>query len=348
MGYDIFGNAIDLFKKALELDPNYALAYAGLGDAYAQRGWLFGFTPDWLDSSIVVSNKAIALEPNLAEGYKALGLAYEFKGWYRKALEANRKAIELNPNYRSAIANMGWVNWFVGEFAEALKWMKKSLSLDPTGVMDYHGLGAIYRGLDDYVQAKNMYRKAVELQPDFMYAHWGFSRIYLEEGKYQQALESSQKLLSFHPNDLFGLITTANVELFSGNYTRAKQYYERAIKIDSSRGGVFARMGYILWKTGKKDQARKMFNHCLQLTEEQLEQGNEHWRIPYNSAVIFAIQGNKEEAYKWLQKAIDRGWRFYRYAMRDPLLENLHKDEQFQQMMAQVKTIVNEIRKRVD
>ncbi|MFQ5866364.1 MAG: tetratricopeptide repeat protein, partial [bacterium] len=194
-------NAIDLFEKALELDTNYTLAYAGLGDAYAQRAWIFGFSVDWLDSSIVISNKAIALDPDLAEGYKALGLAYEFKGWYRKALEANRRAIERNPNYHQAIANMGWVNWFIGELDEALRWMEKGLSLDPTSPMMYFGLGIIYRALDDYVKAKEMYHKALELQPDFAYAHWELSIIYLEEGKYQQALASSQKMLSLNPKD---------------------------------------------------------------------------------------------------------------------------------------------------
>ncbi|MFQ6114374.1 MAG: protein kinase, partial [bacterium] len=341
-------NAIELFKKALELDPDYALAYAGLGDAYAQRAWIFGFSMDWLDSAIVASSKAISIDPNLAEGYKALGLAYEFKGWYRKALEADRKAIELNPNYHQAIANMGWVNWFIGELDEALKWMKKSLSLDPTRPMQYFGLGIIYRALDDYVRAKEMYHKALELQPDLGYAHWELSTIYLEEGKYQQALESSQKILTLNPKDFTGLIATGDVELFSGKFTQAKQYYEKAIEIDSSRGDVFARLGFILWKTGEKDQAQKMFDYCLRVAREQLGQGNEHWVIPYIVAGIYAIQGNKEEAYKWLQQAIDRGWRFYRYAIRDPLFENLHEDEQFQQMMAHVKATIDEMRKRIE
>jgi tetratricopeptide (TPR) repeat protein len=75
-------NAIRLFKKALSLDSNYSLAFAGLGDAYAQRFWRFGFHGTWLDSSINQSKRALSINPNLAEGYKALGLAYEYKGWY--------------------------------------------------------------------------------------------------------------------------------------------------------------------------------------------------------------------------------------------------------------------------
>ncbi len=95
-------NAIELFKRALELDPSYALACAGLGDAYGQRFIKFGFNDAWLDSSIVTSTRAISLNPSLAEGYKALGLAYMAKGGHRKSLEANRKAVELNPSYYPA------------------------------------------------------------------------------------------------------------------------------------------------------------------------------------------------------------------------------------------------------
>ena len=77
-------NAIELFHRALELDPDYALAYAGLGDAYAQRQWRFGYPPEWLDSSVAMSNRALALDEDLAEAHKALGLAYEYKGWLRR------------------------------------------------------------------------------------------------------------------------------------------------------------------------------------------------------------------------------------------------------------------------
>ncbi|HEY4643370.1 MAG TPA: protein kinase, partial [Bacteroidota bacterium] len=64
-------NAVQLFKNALDLDPNYALAYAGLGDAYGQRVQRFGFAEGWLDSAVAVTDKAISIDPNLAEAYKA-------------------------------------------------------------------------------------------------------------------------------------------------------------------------------------------------------------------------------------------------------------------------------------
>ena len=341
-------NAIELFRKALELDPDFVLAYAGLGDAYAQRFWRFGYPGSWLDSAIEMSTRAISIDPNSAEAYKALALAYEYKGWYKKALEANYKAVELNPNNDGAIANIGWVNWFIGEYEEALRWFKKSLALNPTGAFHHHSIGLLYLVLDDYPKTEQWLNEALDLQPDLIFPHWGFSLMYLAEGRYQKAIQSSQQILSIDPDSLTGLIPIGDAELYSGNLLQAKQYYEKALEINPKRGDLLIRIGYILWKTGQEEEAQKMFSQALKLTQNQLEQGNEYWVLPYNIACINAIRGNRTEAYKWLQKAIDAGWRFFRLGLRDPMLEDLHEDNQFKQMMEEVKAKVYDMRKQIE
>jgi tetratricopeptide (TPR) repeat protein len=116
--------------------------------------------------------------------------------------------------------------------------------------------------------------------------------------------------------------------------------------IDSTRG--FTGLGYVYWKTGRRDEAQKMFARALKSNEEQLEQGNEDHNVPYDVARIKAVLGNKAEAYKWLQKAIDSGWRMYYVAEVDPFLEGLRGDDRFKRMMADVKARVDEMRKRID
>jgi len=341
-------NAIELFKKALELDPNYALAYAGLGDAYAQRTFRFGYPRSWLDSAIEVSEKAISIDLNSAEAYKALGLAYEYKGWYTKALEADRKAVELNPNYKAAVGNVGWVNWFIGEYVEAMKWFKKDLALDPTDAFSYYSIGVCNIGLDDYVKAKQWFKKSLELQPDLVFSHADLSELYLAEGNYKKAIQSAQEILSADPNEFIGLIASGNAELYSGKYDRAKQYFGKAMAIDPTRIDLLTRMGYVLWKTSQRDEAQKMFSQILKLAQEAIEQGDEFFGIPYYIAAIHAIQGNKEEALEWMKKAVKAGFRKIRYCQRDPILENLHQDDKFKQIIVQLKEMVDEMRRRVE
>ncbi len=341
-------NAIEIFRKALELDPDYVLAYAGLGDAYAQRAWRFDYPESWLDSAIEMSKRAISIDPSSAEAYKALALAYEYKGWYQKALEANYKAVELFPNYDSAIANIGWVNWFIGECEEALMWFNKGLALNPTDAFHHYGPGALYLVLDDYAKAEQWFNEALDLQPDMILAHEGFSLMYLAEGRYQKAIQSGQKILSVDPDSLTGLIRIGEAELYSGNLLQAKQYYEKALEISPKRGDLLTSIGYILWKTGQEGEAQKMFSQSLKLSQNQIEQGNEFWALPYDIACINAIQGNRTEAYKWLQKAIDAGWRYFRLGLRNPILEDLHEDNQFKQMMEEVKAKVYDMRKQIE
>ncbi len=346
--------AIELFKKALEVDPNYALAYAGLGQSYAVRTRRYEFPQAWADSGIAVSKKAISIDPNLPEAYSSLSISYNQRGWHQMALEASRKAIELNPNYAPAVLLNGYWNLYTGRLEEALQSLKKAVILDPSDAFNFYGIGAVYFRLDDLAKAEQWFKKGIELQPDFVYTYVALSLLYLAQGNYNQAIEECRKILSVSPDDVLGLNAMGDAELFLGNFAEAKQYYERVIAKISSRWNVYTGrcnttgLGYIFSKMGQHDEARKMFSQGLKLDREELDQGSEWYILPYDLAAINAIQGNKAEAYKWLQKAIDAGWRTYRLGLIDPLMENLRNDEQFKQMMAQVKTNVDDMRKQVE
>jgi tetratricopeptide (TPR) repeat protein len=269
------------------------------------------------------------------------------KGWLRKSINANRKAIELNPNNEQAIGNLGWCYFNRGELDKALPLWKRELLLAPQFPFAFIQMGWIYMGLDDYVEAEKWLNNASELQPHNFNVNNGLITCYLAQGKYQQAIERSQKWLIMVPNNPRVLSNAGFVELFSGNFERAQLYYQNSINIYSSRGNLIG-LGYIYWKKEQLDEARKLLNQALDLCQKQLEQGSERPLVPYDIAAINAIRGNKEEAYKWLKKAIDAGWREFRLGQRNPFLENLREDEQFKQMMSRVKAMVDEMRKRVE
>jgi protein kinase/serine/threonine-protein kinase len=355
-------NAIALFKKSLELDQNYALAYTGLGNAYSQRALRFGFPDSWLDSAVNVSLKAISMDPNLPEAYKALGLAYETKRWHRKAKEAYEKAIELNPYYSDALSNLSAQCRITGEFDRALILAKKALLLPSPAIgLNYVIIGRAYQRLTEYDKAEEWYNKTFEFEPGITWstelAYYGLVNIDLLQGNYQKARNQIQKIVSFDPNNQLGLELAGMVELWTGNYAKAEEYYAEALEVlGEAKSGwrsevnqeIKTSLGYILWKTGRQEEARNMLNQSLQLAKKAIEKGNETPFYRVNIAIINSIQGKKSEAYKWLEKAIDAGWRGYAWSLKDPLLENLHSDERFKQMMAQVKAMVDEMRKRVE
>jgi len=261
--------SIELFKKALEFDPDFALAYSGLGDSYVQRTLRFGFSYTWLEASIEASEKAISLKPDLSEGYKALGLAYEAKGWYRKSIKAYQKAIELNPNNDQATANLGDIYYDIGEFEKAMEWYKRHLALAPADPSSYLRMGFIYLGLDNYAKAEQWLNSAFELQPHNFGTNKGLFNCYLAQGKYQQVIEQSQKWLSMDPDNSDVLVYAGNAELFSGNYEQAQQYYQKSIEIHSKMENLIG-LGYIYWKKEQHDEARKLFNQVGILCQKQL------------------------------------------------------------------------------
>jgi serine/threonine protein kinase/Tfp pilus assembly protein PilF len=341
-------NAIKLFKKALELDPNYALAYAGLGDAYGQAVNKFGSGRQWNDTGIVYSQKAITLDPNLAEGYKALALCYVNNMKLREAVELNKKALERNPNYFSAVGNIGFDYWYMGKYDEALPWMKKSVSLNPAFAFGYSGVAVVYRDLLEDDKAMQWFNKALELQPDLVDVRLGLAQMYTLEEKFPKALEQAEKILSSFPNETRALILMGDIRIAMGDFRTAKEFYEKAIADSALESAPKTELDLILWKTGRPEDALKMFSKRTIELQKALAEGNESGDVPYELASIYAIQENREEAYRWLQRAVDMGWRNYRSALIDPSFEKLRNEDAFEKIIEGVKAQVNTMRKRVE
>jgi serine/threonine protein kinase/tetratricopeptide (TPR) repeat protein len=345
--------AIELFKRAIELDANYALAWAGLGDAYGQRPVLFSFDVSWLDSSIAASKKALALDANSAEAYKALGVAYLYKGFMNRSLEANLKAVELNPNYNTAVANIGVTYLNKGELDKAFVWTKKTIVISPTFVRFHLGLGQIYLVLGDLERADELLKKGLELQPGDVETSYYMACLYVLEGKDQQAKDQMKAAVISNPENSRVLDYAGQIAGYTGDFALAKQYYRSAIQVNTSfdtdpyaTSGIG--LGQILLRDGERSEAEKLLAKAANLQEKQVHEGDEYCGAPYFLAGIRSIERKKDDAYTWLQKAIDAGWRDCQLALRDPWLENLRDDERFRQMMAQVKAKLDEMRKRVE
>jgi len=337
--------AIELFKKAIEIDPDYALAHAGLADAYSQRIIRFGFPEaEWFDAIIEEAQKAISLDPNLSEGYKALGSTYGFvKGWWRKAVEAGQKAVEANPNSALASNALGEYYFQIGELDQAFSFIKKAITLSPADAFPCAELGSLYIVLDDPVRAEEWLKKSLELQPDLDVTHAGLIDLYIALGEYKKAIEQSQAFLSKVPGDppAWMVEYAARAELFSGYYEKAQEYYQKS-------GGQPIELGYVYWKAGRKDEATELFQKTIDRLQKRLEQGDESNDIGFSMAAICAVQGDKKEAFRWLEKIVVAGWRQYNYASRYPLFENIRNDDRFKRIMDDVKAKVADMRRRVE
>jgi TolB-like protein/Flp pilus assembly protein TadD len=339
--------AIVLFRKALDLDPDYALAYTGLADAFAQKAGIFGSEKAWFDSSIKMSNKAIVLNPNLAEAYKSLGVVYAYRGKFRSAIGYYSKALELNPNFGAAINNISSMYWWLGRYDEAYPWAVKSIQVDPARASGYATLGLIYTGLALDSAAQKWFLTSIELLPNLIREE-NLIKSYITIKDYKKAREYIQNRQKESPGDIDILEIAGLVEVNAGDFQKAKVLYDSAYSKKPEIKASSSEYAYVLWKINKKKEAALIFSKASHESEEIIKQGNEEFNSPYILAQVNAVLGNKESAYKWLQQAINNGWRQYEMNLNDPLFENIRNEDRFKEMMNNLKQMVDTMRKKID
>ena len=334
--------AADFFKRAIQADPSFALAYAGLADAYGQKTTRFGGAYAWADSSIAVARKAVSLNPSLAEAHKALGTAYATRGWGSKSLEPYQRAIALNPNYTPAIHNLGVLHWRAGRFDESLRYARKAMALNPTSASTVNGLAITYISLGLYRQAEEMLGRALALQPDLPQAQMDAIRLALARGNDAEARERSERLVSQNAEDAGARLTAGEAYVFSGDYRRARELFQEAYAMAPQIRWEWGHsapvlLGYTLWRAGEREKAQSLFADFEVFAHDELKRGNEAPDLHHSLAAVHAIRGERQEALRWLREAIASGWMNERHLARDPLLESLREEPEFQRMLAQMR-----------
>jgi TolB-like protein/Tfp pilus assembly protein PilF len=322
-------SAIALFLEALSLDSLYAPAYAGLGDAYSQRVQRYGYTMNWLDSSLAKSRRALELDDGLAEAHKSLALAYDNNGWMRRAREEYDRAISLDPNFVTAIRNVGLLEYRTGSFAQALAMAQRSILLAPDHVMGYVQAGMALQAVGEDSAAISLYEKARNLNPRHPVPLLGIGWLFLAAGKGPQARIVVDTLLQLAPGFEPGLELSICINMVAGDLRSALRTYEEGGSPTSSRGG------FLLNAAGRKAESQRVLQETVARTGRFVEAGDESPTPRVEAAIALELLGKRAEALDWFRKAIDAGWREVRWARQDPLLAGLRGDLAFQQLLAE-------------
>src|SRR5215203_2231120 len=190
--------AIEYFQQAIAIDPNYALAYAGLADSYALA---IGGTPrEQMVKAREAASKALSLDENLAEAHAALARVlsthdYDFKAAERECL----RAIELNPNYATAYQRYGELLSHQGRWEESFAQFRRALEIEPFTLVLNSTYGIVLIFARRYDEADTQLKKALELDANFGPTHNHLSLVYQLQGKYAESIEERAKSL-----ELFG------------------------------------------------------------------------------------------------------------------------------------------------
>jgi TolB-like protein/Tfp pilus assembly protein PilF len=187
--------SMDFFQQAVEKDPNFALAYAGLADAYNFSNILGVLAPkESSPQAEAAAVRALVLDPQLGEAHTALGLVRSH--YYFDFLSAQReflKAFGLNPNYANAhLLYAGAYLTPMGRHEEAIAEMKKALEVDPLSLPLNNMMGESYLWAGDYQKALQQFQRTIDLEPTFPLAHFFYAGLLTEMGRYEEAIKENQ------------------------------------------------------------------------------------------------------------------------------------------------------------
>jgi TolB-like protein/lipoprotein NlpI len=333
--------AIGYFKEALALDPDFALALAGLADAYTQGSKLFSFLPvSYLDSALVLSEKAVALNPHAAETWKALGLAQTKKGLYDEAIEKFEKAIELNPSYESALGNLGILLALrEGNSEEWIRLNEQIIRINPLKANSYLTLGAIYMSLEMSAEAEPYFEKGLALNPRNILGQYNAAFHYATVNKPEKARQHIKALAAIDPEDAYTNEMAADIAL-NIEPALAREYLLKAVQakgFDPERNNsVPLGIGYFLWQEGKIDSAKMWLDPILEYHVRQVEENNSERMHMIMIASNYAVRGKKKEALKWIRKAVDKGYLDRANLLTDFRLASIRKEPELIKMTEEI------------
>ena len=296
-------NAITLFGRALERDPNYAAATAGLGEAYWRK---FQLTHDheWVDAAVSTCRKASQLGPNLAAAHYCLGRAFSSQGSYEKAAEQYRRALDLDPGSDDAYAGLAAAYEKLGRLEEAEKLYKQAITMRPAYWATYNWLGRFYMSHARYEEAGAMFSQVTSLAPDSFIGFYNLGGVRVLQGKYSEAIPLLERSLGIRPTaNALSNLGTAHFQM--RRYAESATDFERAVKLDSKSYEIWGNLGdAYYWTPGRRAEAAGAYSTAISLGEESLRHNSRDAQLVAYLAQYHAMRGERKRALDKIDAAL--------------------------------------------
>jgi serine/threonine-protein kinase len=285
-----YRKAITYFDQAIQLDPNYALAYAERAEVWTMIGDLTGERATAYPKARSDAEKAVEIAPALAEAHAALGWVRFFGEWkFAEGLSELNRAKELSPANPTANDLLARVIVYLGRIDEAERQARQAVELDPLSVATQFNLARVLFIAGKLDEADAVGRKVAELQPSASSSHRWQVLVAIQRGDGETALREAQ----LEPDEGF-----RPFELALAHYVRGDRKAADAALAD-------------LVATGRN-------------------------RLAYQIAEVYAVRGEIDKAFEWLQISFDNHDGGTLSLVVDPLLRGLHDDPRYKNLLAKL------------
>ncbi len=331
--------AIERFRRAIEIDPDFALGHVGLADAFTRRGNNYGFGFHYADSAIHHASRAAALAPELDEARKSLGTAYLFRGWLRAGIDELEATLALSPSHAAATANLGLARFFTGAMAEAVRLYRKSVELNP-GVPSLISLGNLadaYLILGDRGRAEEAIEQLAALSDSQLDVLERRAILHLFSGEEALASATARELLERAPGDLRASATAGMILLFAGDVEGAREPLAfaaaRAPGVMVLGQWALTGFGTVHRLTGETAEAARVGREVRDRIEEALSRGTENPTLAQNLASAHMLMGEPDEALRVLEEGVRDFWISSQTMVRNPALAPLRDSPRFERVL---------------
>jgi serine/threonine protein kinase/tetratricopeptide (TPR) repeat protein len=296
-------NAIQVFNNALQRQPDFAAANAGLGEAYWSK---YQLTHDkqWVDAAIQNCQKAAERDSMLASAHICLGRVFMGTGRYKQALEQYREAIKLEPSSDMAQGGLAHTYERLDRLDDAEKTYKQAIAMRPNYWATYNWLGLFYQRHARYEEARTMYSEVIRLVPDSFVGYSNLGAICVLEGRYAESIPFLQQSLSIRPTaDASSNLGTAYFQMH--NYPESAEQFEKAVKLDEKDYQWWGNLGdAYFWSPGRRAEAREAYKQAITLGEEKLRVNPHDSEVLSYLAMYHAMCEERKPALKNLDEAL--------------------------------------------
>lgn len=287
---------VECFRQAIEIDPLYALAYAGLADSYNLLG-IYNVLPppEIFPKAKAAAVKALEIDDTVAEAHTSLASVLQHFDWdWAGAEREYRRALELNPDY--ATAHHWYANYLITmeRHAEAMEEMRLARRLDPLSPIIDGNIGNLLYYTRRYDRALEHFRKILKMEPDFYGTHSNLGGVYEQKGMYEEAISEFEKALALDDN-----LSTR------------------------------AWLGHAYALAGKTAAAHEVINDLK-------ERAQSRYISPYDIAMIYIGLGDVGQAFAWLDRAYEDRSDSLVWLRIDPRLDSIRSDPRLIDLMERV------------
>ena len=290
--------AIEYYQQAIDKDPDYALAYAEMGNSFKSLGGVLGFASPVTSApqGKAAILKALMIDETLADAHTALAdfkLSYDWD--WPGAEKEFKRAIELDPNQWRAHAGYGTYLESLGRFDEAVAEREVSRQLDPTSPFAIADVGYPLYYARRFDEALGHYRKAIELDPGFSWGHLWIGQVYVQQKKYGDAIAE----------------------------------IKRAIALSDGNVRDLATLGHAYGVAGERGEAMKII-------AELQERARQKYVSPYFLALVYVGLGDKNQAFAQLDQAYQERHPYLVLIKVEPVFDALHSDPRFDDLLRRI------------